>query len=93
MKVFIDTGAFCAIADKKDQWHQKASNVLKFLVNDEAIFYSSNFVLSETYTLIRFRVSYASAVKFMDEFELSRVKLLRVPQDIEERAKEIFKQY
>lgn len=93
MKVFIDTGAFCAIAHKKDQWHQESTNILKSLVNDKAIFYTSNFVLSETYTLIRFRVGYPHAVKFMDEFEPSNIKLLHVSQDIENRAKEIFKQY
>ncbi|MEW5803763.1 MAG: PIN domain-containing protein [bacterium] len=93
MKVFVDTGAFCAIAHKKDQWHQESSNILKSLVDNKAIFYTSNFVLSETYTLIRFRLDYRSAIKFMDEFELSSVKLLRVSQGIEDRAKEIFKQY
>lgn len=93
MKVFIDTGAFCAIAHKKDQWHQKSSNILISLVNDKAIFYTSNFVLSETYTLIRLRVEYNSAVKFMNEFEFSNIKLIRVSQGIEDRAKEIFKQY
>ncbi len=93
MKVFIDTGGFCSIVNKKDQWHQTSSNTLKSLVKNKALFFTSNFILSETYTLIRFRVNYASAIKFMDEFRLSNIKIIRVPQDIEERAKEIFKQY
>lgn len=93
MKVFIDTGAFCSIANKKDKEHQILSNILNSLVTKKAIFYTSNFILSETYTLIRFRVSHKNAVKFMNEFESSNIKALRVSQDIEDRAKEIFKQY
>ena len=93
MKVFIDTGAFCSIVNKKDQWHQESANTLQSLVKDKAIFYTSNFILSETYTLIRLRVGYASAVKFMAEFEFSNIKVFHLSQDIEDRAKMIFKQY
>jgi hypothetical protein len=93
MKVFIDTGAFCSIADKRDQWHQRSSDQLRSLVMNKAMFYTSNFILSETYTLIRVRVGYANAIKFMDEFEFSGIKVLHVSQDVEDRAKAIFKKY
>ena len=93
MKVFIDTGAFCSVVNIKDRWHQASSDMLKSLVKDKALFSTPNFVLSETYTLIRFRLGYASAIKFMDEFQLSNIKTIRFSQEIEERAKVIFKQY
>jgi predicted nucleic acid-binding protein len=93
MKVFIDTGGFCSIVNKKDQWYKTSSDTLQSLVKDRALFFTSNFILSETYTLIRFRVNYESAIKFMDEFQLSNIKIIRVSQNIEEKAKMIFKQY
>jgi len=93
MKIFFDTGAFCSIINKKDQRHTESCNILKSLIESEALFYTSNFVLSETYTLIRFRVNHLNAVKFMDEFEYSNIKVLRISQHIENIAKEIFKKY
>ncbi len=93
MKVFIDTGAFYSIANKKDQWHKKTSNALKHLFNNKAMFYTSNFILSETYTLLRFRMDHPRAVKFIDEYQGSGIKNLRVSQIIEMTAMQIFKQY
>jgi predicted nucleic acid-binding protein len=48
MKVFIDTGGFCSIVNKKDQWHKTSSDTLKSLVKDKALFFTSNFIPSET---------------------------------------------
>ena len=62
MKVFVDTGAWAALAIAKDEHHSKARLLFESL-NEKAIrLVTSDYVLDETLTLIRFRSGHAAAV-------------------------------
>jgi uncharacterized protein len=93
LKVFLDTGAFIALADEDDQFHAVAKSIHPSLLQSKAQFLTSNLVLSETYTLIRFKVSHKSAVEFMNAFDRTGIKVLRVTDAIEQTAKAIFVRY
>ena len=93
MKIFIDTSAFCALAIPKDLHNQQAKSLYKALPQDKTIFYTSDYVLDEAYTLLKTRGSHATAVKFMDATAQSGLVILRVTELIEEAAKKIFKRY
>lgn len=93
MKVFLDTGAFLALADEDDDYHAAAKSLYAKLLQSKAQLLTSNFVLSETYTLIRFRVSHQAAVKLMKAFDQSGIKVLRAGEAIEKTAKAIFVRY
>ena len=93
MKVFIDTGAFHALANKSDSLHELVVAVYQDIVDRNAALYTSNYVIDETVTLIRARVSHKAAVVFMNSFDLSRIKLLRVTDVDERSAKQIFITY
>ena len=71
MRVFIDTGAFCALSIVKDQFNQEAKLINKYLEKESGLFYTSNFILDETYTLIKARSSHLTSIKFMKEIEKS----------------------
>lgn len=93
MKVFLDTGAFLALADQDDNYHNSAKSIYADLLQSKARLLTSNFVLCETYTLIRFKVSHRAAVEFMKGFERTGTKILRVSEEIEQMAKAIFVRY
>jgi predicted nucleic acid-binding protein len=96
-RVFVDTWAWYALADKADADHELAQ-----LTNDELLdaghtFVTTNFVLDETLTLIRYNVSHTAAVKFWQTLQkliaARLVILVRVGEDQEEAAWRIFERY
>ena len=93
MKIFIDTSAFCALTIPKDLHNQKAKAIYKELPLGKTIFYTSDYVLDEAYTLLKTRGSHATAIKFMDATAKSDLVILRVTELIEEAAKKIFRLY
>jgi len=93
LKVFIDTGAFCALTIPKDLNNPKAKTIHATLQKKNAIIYTSDYVLDETYTLLKMRSSHATAVKFMDQIDKSHTKIERVAQELEAAAKAIFRRF
>ena len=93
MKVFLDTGAFLALADEDDQYHSAATPVYTELLQTNAQLFTSNLILSETYTLIRFKVGHQAAIEFMKTLDQTGIKVLRVSEAIEQTAKAIFVRY
>jgi hypothetical protein len=93
LKVFLDTGAFLALADEDDDHHTAAKSIYAELLQTSAQLLTSNFVLSETYTLIRSKVSHRAAVEFMKGFDQTGIRVLRVSEANEQTAKAIFIRY
>lgn len=63
-KCFIDTGAWIALINSRDQYHEQA--VLYYRGIDPAMRrYTSSYVISETYTWLRYRTSYLQANTFL----------------------------
>jgi len=92
--VFIDTGAWKAIYDKDDPFHRLANRTLADLRKKRSYLITSNFVVDETLTLLRIRVSYASAVEFGETLRASKViSIVQVETTIENEAWMIFKKY
>ena len=80
MKVFVDTGAFCALAIPHDQNNPKAKSINTKLQEIKAILYTSDYVLDETYTLLKMRGSHTTAVNFMDRIDESRINICGLPE-------------
>lgn len=93
MKVFIDTGAFLALADKADAFHKTATDVFQDVVQQKALLYTSNYIIDETITLIRAKVGHKAAVLFIKGISASNIKELRISEEDEGAAKEIFIKY
>ena len=54
MSIFIDTGIFIAYANKKDEHHTDASNLLeKIMKNKYGMAFTSDYVFSETVTYVQ----------------------------------------
>jgi hypothetical protein len=95
-KVFIDSGGFIALTYKDDSEHFTAVRFYTS-VKDVVLFYTTNFVIAETYTWLRYHASHSAAVKFLDVVEKSasnsELMVIQVDLAIEEKAKKILRKY
>lgn len=63
-KVFIDTSWYKALVDIHDDFHKKALDQSKKLILHESHFITTNFIIDETFTLLRVRRSLEVSLKF-----------------------------
>lgn len=69
---FVDTSFFKAFIDPKDDFHHKAVQIFKQLEKDHVLLVTSNFIIDETLTLIRYRCGLTRAKEFksvLEQFE------------------------
>jgi hypothetical protein len=96
-KVFIDTWAWYALADATDADHVWAQAVNDRLLNEGDIFLTTNFVLDEAITLIRYHLHHAAAVRFHQMVrqmaEGGLVEVVRITEEHEATAWTIFEKY
>ncbi len=94
MRLFVDTGAWCALYDKSDLYHPHALSFLQGLKEKKAQLITSDYVLDETLTLLRFRAGHREAVEFGRWVLRSPlVKMLSVNERVWQAAWEIFVRY
>jgi predicted nucleic acid-binding protein len=92
--VFIDTGAFYALADPTDRQHQTAVDLLAHLDTQDAGFVTSTFVLAESYGLILQRLRRQAARAFLSGTRRSAKTTLVLPSEGDlAAAEEILGQY
>lgn len=75
--IFIDTSMFYALVDENDDFHKQALQIWQKQKLQKIQLITSNYILDETFTLIRQR----RGRKVVDEFRknlLSEIKIIRV---------------
>lgn len=93
-KVFVDTSGWFALLDKDDRHHERAWKVFPDLLTRFDGLVTSNHVIGETYTLIRFSLGHEKAWGFMELLEGSkRLERLFTPENLEAQAFGILKKY
>ncbi|MBI2346257.1 MAG: PIN domain-containing protein [Deltaproteobacteria bacterium] len=93
-RVFVDTGAFVALANAADQYHSAAVEQLQTLRATGAALVTSNFVLDETYTRIRRKAGHKVVIAFGEKVRASRqIRVITIAPPIEKQAWEILKKY
>jgi predicted nucleic acid-binding protein len=92
--VFIDTSAWVALKHKGDSLWKQATDLNRSLLTGGVRYITSNFVLDETYTLLRLRAGHHIAVELGEEIANSHlVTVVRVAEPLETEAWQIFKRY
>ena len=85
--IFIDTSAFKALVDPKDDFHKVVKQIWSKLQKEDATLVTTNYILDESFTLMRARCG----VKVVDAFRqiLARspnIKIVRVTAADEAKA-------
>lgn len=92
--IYIDTGAFIARYLKRDQYYDTAVKYWKTLSTRQEQFFTSNFVLDETFTLLGRRAGYKFAAQRARNIFLSdTITILRPEPEDELRALDLFEKY
>lgn len=87
-RLFVDTGAWYALADRSDPDHLRVG---EFLKEQTLRLITTNFVFDESVTLIRYRLGFAAAKSFGEQLLRADVaNVLAVSRQDEARAWEIF---
>lgn len=92
--VFVDTGGWVACADRADPTHSACAAARDSTLEAGRILITTDFVIDETLTLIRFRLGLAAADTWWQQIDgSSRVRWERIENDRFERARNVFFQY
>jgi len=94
MRLFVDTSAWLALNDKNDQYHGEAVSRSAKIRQQKIQLVTSEYVLDESITIIRYRVSHRAAVIFGDALMSSTIVSIEDIADVERlRAWALFKKY
>ena len=95
--VFVDTGAWIALADRSDQYHEEAKRIYARLKQDHIRLITSDYIVDETVTRLRYDSSHQHAVRFLDLIaraeEIGVLQRVIVSPDLFEAAVALFRQY
>ena len=88
-RVFVDTSAYYALADRSDMRHESAVATAHHLSENGSDLFTSNFVVVETYTLILNRLGRDSATQALTRIYASTTRTIRATEADKRRGREI----
>lgn len=90
----VDSDAFVALSKNDDSNSAKAQQILNILKLQKTKLYTSNYVFSESITVISKKVGYLAALSFIEVMKSSKnpFSFIWIDETIENMALEIFKQ-
>ncbi|MBE3573071.1 MAG: type II toxin-antitoxin system VapC family toxin [Moorella humiferrea] len=96
VKIFIDIGAFIALGWEKDLYHKIAINFYRSNRNKWRMF-TSNYIITETYTWLRYHTSSLHALSFLETIKKlqskDRLTLIYTSRDMEDKIKQLLRRY
>jgi len=92
--VFVDTSAWYALSDTGDANHRIATGFLKQAMADYKSLITTNHVIGETYTLMRFSLGHSLTIEFLNRLrQSSRVERIFIPPKLEDEAYSLLEKY
>lgn len=91
--VFVDTSAYFALTDRRDENHEAAIHVIYQLARADTQFLTTNYVVAETHALLLKRVGSKIALQLIEELYKSQTRVYRVKEAEEQRALHIIRTY
>lgn len=77
--VFLDTSMFKALVDEKDDFHKQAIQIWQRLKQEKTQLVTSNYMLDETFTLLRKRRGRIVVDEFRKSFlKTNEIKIIRI---------------
>lgn len=94
--LLIDTGAFIALANPRDQYHRDAAEFYRRLP-PSVLRLTSQAVIGESYTWLRYNSGMEAAYRFLDNIETAvqhkRLRLLYVSEALDQAARIKLRRY
>jgi predicted nucleic acid-binding protein len=95
--IFIDSGAWIALTDRKDQYHKKATLIYNELKERRELLATTDYIIDETVTRLRYDLGHATAVRFLDLIEKTErtgvLRIFKIDNLIFKKAETLFRQY
>ena len=92
--IFVDTGAWYALADRTDQHHTRAVKKYPALLRQYPHLTTTNLVVAETYILIRRALGHQPAISFLKNLSSSpRITKIYSDTTLEFKAEKILEKY
>ena len=96
-RIFVDTGAWIAVAVARDNTHEAAAAHARHLADTKAPLLTTNYVLAETYTRIRYDDGHTKALIFdtliREMMRRRQLSIAWITASIHEEAVELFRRY
>jgi predicted nucleic acid-binding protein len=89
---FVDSAAFFALADPRDDNHALAVATAQRLAREGADMYTTNFVVAEAHGLLLNRLDRDTAQRTLDRIYAGSIRIIRATERDETRAREIIHQ-
>ena len=92
--IFVDTSAFLAVENRLDTHHSQALSLRDAWLKKGQTLVTSDYILDESYTIIRLRAGHPVAVQFGEAIRHSQLlRIIYVTPEIKEEAWRLFKTY
>ena len=95
--IFVDTGAWIAILNPNDQYHREAVAIYRYFQQQKTRFLTTDYVIDETVTRLRYDTNHSIAVMFLERIELlvetGVLTLVEIDNRIFREAIALFRQY
>ena len=95
--IFVDTGAWIALFNQRDRHHDDASAIYSTLARQNAQLLTTDYVIDETITRLRYDASHATAIQFLNFMEHSEetevLTVVEIDATLFREAKRLFRQY
>ena len=66
-RLFVDTSAYFALTDKRDENHEAAAHFIHQLIRERTELLTTNYIVAETHTLLLNRIGYTAALQVVEE--------------------------
>ena len=90
-QLFVDTSAYFALADSRDENHRAALHFIHQLIREGKGLLTTNYIVAETHTLLLNRIGHITALQVIEELYKSQTRIYHVREAEERRALEIIK--
>jgi len=95
--IFVDTGAWIALTDRKDQHHHEAIEIYNRLKLIKERLLTTDYIIDETLTRLRYDLNHFAAIRFLDFIERAEetgvVNIIRIDEKVFKEAKSLFRGY
>ncbi len=95
--IFVDTGAWIALSDRSDQHNIDAVKIYDLLKQQRARLLTTDYVIDETTTRLRYDLSHKAAINFLDLMERTEktgvLSVVRIDEKFFQDAKALFRKF